>query len=216
MIAMAMTLLISSSASAQAIPLNAKLSLERNLHRLGIPTGKVDGIYDGQTQRAMCIWRELTGRGKSRALPKGTDYIDVADTENLFPTTQQHLGLNINLTCQAAYWLREDEANPIEIFKASTGRAEFPTDPGDYKVRWTIDRWYESKQFPDGWMYRPMFFNEGQALHGSQTDSMVHSYPASHGCVRMLHKDIDFLWREGFGTGSIVHVYGRWTFNQKS
>lgn len=207
--------LISSSmppANASGVTLDAKISLERKLHRLGIPTGKVDGIFDGQTQRAMCIWRELTGRGKSRALPRGTDYIDVADTENLFPTTQQHLGLNINLTCQAAYWLREDPAHPIEIFKASTGRAEFPTDPGDYKVRWTIDRWYESKQFPDGWMYRPMFFNQGQALHGSETDSMVHSYPASHGCVRMLHKDIDFLWREGFGTGSIVHVYGRWLF----
>ena len=209
------TILIASTiapASANGLSQDTKIALERKLHRLGIPTGKVDGAFDGQTQRAMCIWRELTGRGKSRALPRGTEYIDVQDTQELFPTTQQHLGLNINLTCQAAYWLREDESNPIEIFKASTGRAEFPTEPGDYIVRWTIDDWYESKQFPDGWMYRPMFFNEGQALHGSETDSMVHSYPASHGCVRMLHKDIDFLWNQGFGAGSIVHVYGKWKF----
>lgn len=204
--------LLNLPAQASSIDSSIKLTLERNLYRLGIPTGKIDGIFDGQTQRAMCIWRELTGRGKSRALPSGTDYIDIADTGYLFPTSQQHLGLNINLTCQSAYWVREDENAPITIFKASTGRAEFPTDPGDYLVRWTIDGWYESRQFPDGWMYRPMFFNSGQALHGSESDTMVHSYPASHGCVRMAQKDMDYLWDQGFGKGSIVHVYGRWKF----
>ena len=199
--------------SADLVSSPDKEVLERALYRLGIPVGKVDGIFDGQTKRAMCVWRELTGRGKSRALPHGTDYIDVLDTQYLFPTPQQHLGLNVNLTCQSAYWLREDVNNPITIFKTSTGRKEFPTNPGDYKVQWAIDDWYESKEFPDGWMYRPMFFNRGEALHGSENDSMVHSYPASHGCVRMLHKDMDYIWSQGFGKGSIVHVYGKWNFS---
>jgi lipoprotein-anchoring transpeptidase ErfK/SrfK len=77
-------------------------------------------------------------------------------------------------------------------------------------VGWLIDDWYESRSYPDGWMYRPQFFNMGQAIHGSSLDSAVHSYPASHGCVRMLHKDIDYLWANGFGKGSVVNVYGTW------
>ena len=59
-------------------------------------------------------------------------------------------------------------------------------------------------------MYRPFFFNGGQALHGSSNDSLVKWYPASHGCVRMLHADIDALWDAGFGRGDRVYVYGAW------
>jgi lipoprotein-anchoring transpeptidase ErfK/SrfK len=47
-------------------------------------------------------------------------------------------------------------------------------------------------------------------VHGSATDALVLPYPASHGCVRMLHSAIDELWANGVGIGTKVLVYGNW------
>lgn len=96
------------------------------------------------------------------------------------------------------------------VMKVSTGQAAFPTDPGKHAVDWTYSGWWQSTIYPDGHMYRPIFFNRGQALHGSATDSLVMWYPASHGCVRMLHADVDALWAAGFSRQQIVNVYGTW------
>lgn len=186
------------------------LSMESTLHRLKIPTGKVDGVIDGQTRRALCVWRELSGQDFHRSLPTRTDLYEISKTEILFPTTNMSLGLNINLKCQSAVWIQEDIEEPVKVFKVSSGRATFETIPGSFKVGWLIDDWYESRTYPEGWMYRPQFFNAGQAIHGSLEDSMVHSYPASHGCLRMVRKDIDFLWSIGFGRGSAIKIYEKW------
>lgn len=210
-IALAMILIIPQyAASAATAPPLYKVALEKKLHRLGIPTGKIDGIFDGQTRRALCVWRELTGTEVSRALPANLEYNRVAATDILFAPQEIEAGLNINLTCQSAIWLQYETSTPMTIFKISSGRQTLETTPGNFAVGWSVDDWYESRKYPDGWMYRPMFFNKGEAIHGSQTDSMVHSYPASHGCVRMMQADIDTLWAAGFGKGSTVHVYGKW------
>ena len=55
-----------------------------------------------------------------------------------------------------------------------------------------------------------MQFSGGQAMHGSATDALVRTYPASHGCVRMLHRDIDALQAGGVGNGTLVRVIGTW------
>jgi hypothetical protein len=184
--------------------------MEKALWRLKIPTGKVDGAFDGQTRRALCIWRELTGRDFNRSLPSAQEIVDVTYTQDLFPTTAMQVGLNVNLKCQSAIWVQEDSQEPLKIFKVSTGRATFETISGQYTIGWLIDDWYESRTYPEGWMYRPQFFNAGQAIHGSLEDSMVHSYPASHGCIRMVRKDIDFLWATGYGRYSAINIYEKW------
>lgn len=205
------SLLLAAPANATQNPNQIELvAMERTLHRLKIPTGKVDGVIDGQTRRALCAWRELSGQDFHRSLPTRTDLYEISKTEMLFPTTNMSLGLNINLKCQSAVWIQEDIEEPVKVFKVSSGRATFETIPGSFKVGWLIDDWYESRTYPEGWMYRPQFFNAGQAIHGSLEDSMVHSYPASHGCLRMARKDIDFLWSIGFGRGSAIKIYEKW------
>ena len=199
-----------AQAASTLTPPPFKISVEKKLHRLGIPTGKIDGIFDGQTRRALCVWRELTGAVVNRNLPTGYEYNEIQTTEILFASDQLEAGLNINLTCQSAVWLQYETSTPMTIFKISSGRATLETTPGHFLVGWSVDDWYESRRYPDGWMYRPLFFNQGEALHGSESDSMVHSYPASHGCVRMMQADIDTLWASGFGKGSTIHVYGKW------
>jgi lipoprotein-anchoring transpeptidase ErfK/SrfK len=64
--------------------------------------------------------------------------------------------------------------------------------------------------YPDAWMYRPKYFAPSIALHGSATDALVKTYPASHGCVRMLHHHVDRLWKNDIGIGYRVIVKGEW------
>jgi peptidoglycan hydrolase-like protein with peptidoglycan-binding domain len=69
------------------------------------------------------------------------------------------------------------------------------------------------RERPDGWwigdlgqIYRPKYFVGGVAIHGSMS---VPAYPASHGCVRVTVKAMDFIWgNEILPRGTEVLVYG--------
>lgn len=204
-----------------------KEEVQAALADMHIPVGKVDGKWGERTRQGLCIWRELTGRDINRNLPTQDEQFAVVAQEDLVLPKDFVVGLNINRTCQSAVWVKSlpsdhstksgdgseatiNQANFV-ITIASTGRPGLETDVGTFKVQWRVDRWYESIAYPDGWMYRPLFFNRGQAVHGSEFDIWVHPYPASHGCVRMLGAFIDSLWASGFGNGSTVRVYGTWS-----
>ena len=216
-----------------ALPLDAQ-AIEQALADLGLPVGAVDGIWDKDTGRATCVWRELTGRAVLRSWPVKLERPAIKATKTLLIPPYMKRGLNINQQCQTAVWIANEYVSvetlvadpstgesmtvtrlrPMNIIKrvmpVSTGMASFPTKPGEHYVGWTVNRWWQSTIYPDGKMYRPFFFHEGMALHGSSSDDLVKWYPASHGCVRMLHADIDALWDEGFGVGDRVLIYGTW------
>lgn len=187
-----------------------KEELQIALANMNIPVGKIDGKWGVRTRQGLCIWRELTGRDVNRNLPTLNDQIAVISMEELNIPKDFVNGLNINKTCQSAVWVKNHEPLDFKIMIASTGRPGLETLSGVFKVQWRANRWYESIAYPDGWMYRPMFFNKGEAVHGSEFDSLVYAYPASHGCVRMLGRDIDELWAAGFGNGDLIRVYGTW------
>lgn len=192
----------------------ARLQMELDFKRLGIPTGTADGAIDSMALRAVCVWRELTGREASRNFPTALDMQAITATNVLALPKTMKLGLNVNLTCQTAIWKRKVVEEKIPIWKVSTGQKEFETLPGNFKVGWLVDGWYESRTYPEGWMYRPQFFNGGQAIHGTRDADAVHSYPASHGCVRMKRANVDYLWANGFDKGSRINVYGRWIWQR--
>lgn len=210
------------------------LATERALVQLGIPTGRVDGVPDEETARATCVWRELSGRTVRRSLPTASERTVIKSLAALTVPKYMRIGMNINLQCQTAVWVDSEwvetefaaidpvTGTPITAitFKAhrfikrvmpvSTGMAAYPTMPGGHTIGWAVNRWWQSTIYPDGKMYRPFFFHDGMALHGSSSDTLVKWYPASHGCVRMLHADIDALWEDGFGVGDSVYLYGGW------
>lgn len=219
--------------SQAALPLDAQI-IEQALQDLGLPVGAVDGIWDKDTGRATCIWRELTGRPVLRSWPVVAERPAVKATRDLPVPRFLRVGLNINLQCQTAVWVVRENV-PVEtvvtdpltgatttatsfqlrkvirrIMPVSSGMAAFPTISGVHTVGWTVNNWWQSTIYPDGRMYRPFFFHRGQALHGSSSDALVKWYPASHGCVRMLHADIDALWDGGFRVGDTVYIYGTW------
>lgn len=197
---------------AEPTPLEPnEFNIEVTLMNLGIPVGTVDGLWDQRSRQGFCIWRELTGRDVNRDVPDSQEQIAIVETQQLNLDRDFIVGMNINKACQSAVWVKDATMRNFEIFYVSTGTEPDGTDVGTWSITWRVNRWYESVQIPDGWMYKPMFFAyKGQALHGSEQDSFVHWYPASHGCVRMLHKDIEKLWSAGFTVGDKVRVYGKW------
>jgi len=238
------------SQAVQSYPTLDAKRIEYTLAMLGLPVGTVDGVWDHDTSRATCAWRELTGRPILRSWPTVPERRPLKATTTLTIPRGLWVGLNIDVRCQTAYWIGKgivetstvethtvtvetttatgetttittDETSTVVtrksvqtlrgVFPVSSGMPDsYPTVPGKHSVAWTVNRWWQSTIYPDGKMYRPMFFHDGQALHGSSNDGLVKWYPASHGCVRMLHADIDALWAAGFRRGSIVYLYGTW------
>jgi lipoprotein-anchoring transpeptidase ErfK/SrfK len=87
---------------------------------------------------------------------------------------------------------------------------KYATRLGTNRIFITHRTWRYSTIYPEARMYKPLQFDGGQAIHGSASDSMVKTYPASHGCVRMLHRDINALHAGGVGNGTWVKVFGAW------
>ncbi|HEY4331289.1 MAG TPA: L,D-transpeptidase, partial [Ilumatobacteraceae bacterium] len=94
------------------------------------------------------------------------------------------------------------------VFNTSTGK-NVPYSEEDKNVPGQIDTgdavtydglWKVNRERPVGWwagdlgqIYRPKYFNGGEAIHGSNS---VPNYPASHGCVRVTVQAMDFIWAQ--------------------
>ena len=188
----------------------SRADVERALGRLGLPTGRVNGSYDAATRRAVCAWRTVTGRTASRALPSAAEARAIVATSGL-PSAGSRMvtGVNISVTCQSAFWVGSDREYR-RVMAASTGKPGYRTRLGTHRIFRTHHVWRFSTIYPEARMYKPMQFSGGQAMHGSATDQLVKTYPASHGCVRMLHRDIDAMQAGGVGNGTRVRVFGTW------
>jgi lipoprotein-anchoring transpeptidase ErfK/SrfK len=61
-------------------------------------------------------------------------------------------------------------------------------------------------------MYDSLYFRRDHpaiALHGSISNDLVHTYPASHGCVRVWRPEISEIFDET-PIGTPVKVYGEY------
>jgi lipoprotein-anchoring transpeptidase ErfK/SrfK len=84
----------------------------------------------------------------------------------------------------------------------STGAASTPTPPGSYAVTRQVDG---IRRAPLGDLYRPKYFHEGYAVHGSPS---IPGWPASHGCARLANAAMDMLWAADLlRRGTPVWVY---------
>jgi lipoprotein-anchoring transpeptidase ErfK/SrfK len=189
--------------------------VSEQMRKLKLPITSADGRTDVNTVRSLCTWRDLTTGTSSRAAVRDRERQSIMATRQLPVRKGLVTGLNINLTCQTVIWVTQDpkskERRIKAVYPASTGRGGFGTPTGTYRIYRETNRWHESTTYPGAMMYRPKYFRGGVALHGSISDTYVRSYPASSGCVRMLKKDVDTLWRSGVSVGTPVRVYGRWT-----
>ena len=119
------------------------------------------------------------------------------------------------------------------MFPTSTGLPQFRTRDQNasrvfrYDPASANNGWHDSSQYPaasdnplNGNMYKPLYFDNGQAIHGANT---VPTSPASHGCARLRVNDqetlVDWLglgdqrsqiWNDRGRIGLTVTIQGRY------
>jgi len=143
------------------------------------------------------------GQAGPRAVPVALSTCTLASLRRV---TLVHTGINVDRRCQRAYVTSHGRI--VKVWRATTGKPGYRTRAGHWRVYRRVNRWSQSSLYPGAWMYRPLYFSGGQAIHGSVRDSLVTPWPASHGCVRLWRRNVDWLWAHGYARiGTRVYVF---------
>ena len=170
----------------------------------------VDGISGPLTRQALCAARMGLGLPVSTFdMPEGS-----AEETALFEATSLSIPdgaatwarrwILIDKTCQVVFTGEGDRL--VDVFPTSTGEDGFETrnvlaNPAfRFDPALDNDGWHDSATFPvevddplNGNMYKPLYFNNGQAIHGA---NFVPPEPRSKGCARLFpwHQDRLLKW----------------------
>ena len=175
---------------------------------LGIRELLVDGISGPVTRQRLCAARVALGLPVSRGdMLAGTEEEQVlmAATALAPPASsalQSDRWVLIDRTCQVMFVGDSAEAITF-VFPTSTGEEGYRTRDQDRSPAFRYDPalynggWHNSTTFPveidnplNGNMYRPIYFDGGQAIHGANN---VPTSPQSKGCARLRVGDQDAL-----------------------
>ena len=175
---------------------------------LGIRELLVDGISGPVTRQRLCAARVALGLPVTRDdMGAGTDEEQVLMAAASLPppfTTllQSDRWALIDRTCQVMFVGRGADTLDF-VLPVSTGEAGHRTRDQDRSRAFRYDPatanggWHNSTTYPvaidnplNGNMYRPIYFDGGQAIHGSNN---VPTTPQSKGCVRLRVGDQDAL-----------------------
>lgn len=184
----------------------------------GIRELTVDGISGPVTRQRLCAFRLAVG------LPVSTEDMIGASPEEKQLMATDTLPIPFTSAILSERWILIDETCQIMfvgvgtdhlqfVFPTSTGLDEFPTRPQNRSRAFKYNSashnggWHDSLTYPaaednplNGNMYRPLYFDGGQAIHGANN---VPRSPASHGCarLRLQHMDMLIAW---LGLGDVT------------
>jgi hypothetical protein len=212
-----------------------QLKLNQLFAGVGTPPLAVDGDSGSLTEQQLCAARMALNLPVTRGdmAPGSLEEQALLGASGLSipagaPTWASRWAL-IDETCQIMF-VGEGTSRIVYVFPTSSGQSEFPTRHQDgssvFRYEPEVDNggWHDSSDFPasidnplNGNMYKPLYFDGGQAIHGANT---VPTYPASHGCVRLGvgHQDAlvswlglsgvtSSIWSEG-SIGFVVSIHG--------
>jgi len=183
------------------------MQVERELSALGYSPGTTDGAVTSRTLQALCAWRYVHGLSGGRTgLTAGVVASVLAGSAA--PVVARPDGLYVDKTCQVLFQVVHHDYK--RIVRVSTAAPGYNTPNGTGHVWQKIAGWHESSLYPGAYMYDSLYFrtdHPGIALHGSESNSLVRSYPASHGCVRVWRPTIATIFAET-PIGTPVHVFG--------
>lgn len=170
--------------------------LQTRLRDLHYDPGAITGRFGGDTRTAVWAFQKV-----NKMKPDG---VVTARTWTALARPRQPRSIvghnppnrvEINLRKQLLVAYRHGE--PALISHISTGSGAYycgatgcgtaHTPTGDFRVTHRIRGWHRSAL---GYMYRPLYFFQGYAMHGS---TRVPLHPASHGCVRLPLHTADVL-----------------------
>lgn len=171
----------------------------------------VDGISGPLTRQMLCAARLGLGLPATIGhMPAGS-----ADEELLLAAdslaipagapTWARRWILVDETCQVIF-TGEGEDRIVDVFPTSTGEPGHETENvrgvAAYRYDPAVDNdgWHDSSNYPaavdnplNGNMYKPLYFNGGQAIHGAD---VVPPDPRSKGCARLYpwHQDALLEW----------------------
>lgn len=170
----------------------------------------VDGDSGRLTRQAICAARMGLG------LPVHTRHLVPGSEEEamIFAATELSIPdgapieadkwILIDQTCQVIF-TGEGNDRVVDVFPTSTGEEgheTFTVKARAFRFDPAIDNdgWHDSSSFPvevdnplNGNMYKPIYFNDGQAIHGAE---FIPPFPRSKGCARTFpkHQDMIIEW----------------------
>ena len=124
------------------------------------------------------------------------------------PASASDYSLEIDISEQVL--LEVVDGHIVSATHVSTGNGEGYWYEGEWWLADTPRGWFQIyakdagwQEGSLGWLYSPMYFVGGFAIHGSTS---VPDYPASHGCVRVTLADADYFF-DNVPLGTWVHVH---------
>ncbi|GAC1609895.1 MAG: hypothetical protein NVS3B26_13700 [Mycobacteriales bacterium] len=185
------------------------LTLEKRLAAQNLDVGRIDGVFDNDLAHAVVAFQKSQGIEPTFRYDSATRLQLGAPSPVRLRYPKAGRAVEIDLHKQVLYL---SEGGVLRrILDVSTGNGQLydqdgvthraTTPLGSFSIQRKIDD--PNHQSPLGILYRPAFFYQGWAIHGS---SSVPSYPASHGCVRITDPAMDRLY-DLLTIGTPVTVY---------
>lgn len=186
---------------------------EARLAALGYRPGRVDGVVDGNTRRALVLFQKWENRKVTGQLNRDeVEAIINAAAPQARDSGYRHVEVDLD---RQLLLLTDDEGAITQLLPISTGsnkrynekgiRGLAYTPTGRFRIYSKISGWRKSSL---GLLYYPNYFSDGLAIHGS---SSVPNTPQSHGCIRIpLWAAIEIS--KALPVGSILLIYDTQSF----
>ena len=186
---------------------------EARLAEMGYRPGRVDGVIDGDTRKALIVFQKWEGRKITGQLSRREfDAIMNAAAPQARDSGYRHVEVDLE---RQVLLLTDDDGSVIRMLPVSTGsnkrydekgmRGLAYTPTGRFRIYAKISGWRKS---PLGLLYYPNYFSDGLAIHGNP--SVPHS-PQSHGCVRIpMEAAVEIS--KALPVGTILLIYDSQSF----
>ncbi len=184
--------------------------LQLRLADAGFRPGRVDGEYGPALAGTVVAFQKLYELPRDGVFRRDYWPLLNAGLPRLEPLGEAD-HVEIDLGRQILILVRDGEVRKVlpvssgngALYANASGRLVRANTPeGRFTFRRRVNGWRISYL---GGLYRPFYFRGGYAVHGS---SRVPAYPASHGCVRVPIRDMDYLANQ-LWLGMPVYVYGK-------
>ena len=186
---------------------------ESRLNEMGYRSGRVDGVIDDNTRKALVVFQKWEGRTITGQLNrKEFDAIMSATAPAVRDTGYRHVEVDLD---RQVLLLTDNDGAITQILPVSTGsnkrynekgmRGLAYTPTGRFRIYAKIAGWRKS---PLGLLYYPNYFSDGLAIHGNPS---VPDSPESHGCVRIpMWSAIEMS--KALPVGTILLIYDSQSF----
>ena len=206
------------SASGQRSGPSAQAS-QLKLLELGFWLADPNGKFDDTTTQAVMAFQKYFQLRPTGNINAATAHLLKEITNPATATTKEGTLAEVDKSRQLLFLVQDGSTTYVMNTSTGDDRAYEEPDgntPG-VMIKGTavtpVGSFKIDRERPDGWwigdlgqIYRPKYFVGGVAIHGSMS---VPAYPASHGCVRVTVKAMDFIWdNDILPRGTQVLVYG--------